>query len=65
MATRGVILALGDVDEVTEHLAKFLRAGATYLEMRLIVRDGSELLEMMELIAKEVLPAIAPQRVSG
>lgn len=64
-ATRGVILARGDPDEVKEHLAKFLRAGATYLELRLIARDGSELLEMMELLATEVLPEVAARSATA
>lgn len=50
--------ALGSVDEVVEQLAQRLGRGRTYLELRPIAPSMAATLEMIELLAAEVVPAL-------
>ncbi|HET8570038.1 MAG TPA: TIGR03619 family F420-dependent LLM class oxidoreductase [Candidatus Limnocylindria bacterium] len=57
LARRPVLVIAGDPAEATERIAAFVAAGVSYVELRLVARDAPALLEMMELVAAEVLPA--------
>jgi alkanesulfonate monooxygenase SsuD/methylene tetrahydromethanopterin reductase-like flavin-dependent oxidoreductase (luciferase family) len=50
--------AIGDAGAVAEHLIERVRLGITYLELRFICHDVSGLLEMLERVAREVLPTV-------
>lgn len=56
LARRPELVIAGDVDDAKRRVSDFLRAGITYLELRPIAPDAPALLEMIELVATEVLP---------
>lgn len=56
LSQRPDLVIAGDVDDAKRRLRDYLGAGATYLELRPVAPDSATLLEMIELIATEVLP---------
>jgi len=48
---------IGSADEVSEKLARYIKAGVTHYEMKFIYRTIDHLLEQLELFSREIIPA--------